>query len=124
MYDLVLVELEKVPEATTSGLIVPEYLLKSVSGAERGTVVAVGSGRVKNGTHIPVEVKVGDVVLFARALDFGDEDEWVPMPPVDGMACAKLRRKRVLVPEQDILAIVDPGAPINFTNELLGEPCP
>jgi chaperonin GroES len=51
-------------EKTASGIIIPD----SVKGEkpERGTVVAVGPGRVEDGKLIPVDLKVGDKVLFEQ----------------------------------------------------------
>ena len=50
-------------EATKSGIILTESARKSRS--EQGEVVAVGPGRLlENGSLSPMNVKVGDVVLF------------------------------------------------------------
>lgn len=50
---------------TKSGIIIPETVSKEKP--EQGKVVAVGSGRVTDeGKRIPVSVKKGDIVLFAK----------------------------------------------------------
>jgi chaperonin GroES len=50
---------------TASGLIIPESASKE--RPERGIVVAVGKGRKNdNGDYIPMEVKVGDEIVFAQ----------------------------------------------------------
>jgi chaperonin GroES len=53
------------PEATTaSGIVLPET---AKTRPERGKVLAVGPGRItEEGSRLPIEVKVGDTVLFAK----------------------------------------------------------
>ncbi len=46
-----------------SGIIIPETVNKEKPA--KGTVVAVGPGKYEDGTRIPLQVKVGDVVLFS-----------------------------------------------------------
>lgn len=49
---------------TASGIIMPT-ISSSTNRNVEGTVVAVGSGRITmNGSIIPLEVKVGDAVVF------------------------------------------------------------
>lgn len=48
---------------TKSGIILPE----SKEKPSRGEVVAVGDGKIlENGSRAPVDVKVGDIVYFAK----------------------------------------------------------
>lgn len=48
---------------TKSGIILP----KSKEKPSKGQVVAVGNGKIlENGSRAPVDVKVGDVVYFAK----------------------------------------------------------
>ena len=48
---------------TKSGIILPE----SKEKPSKGQVVAVGDGKIlENGSRAPVDVKVGDVVYFAK----------------------------------------------------------
>lgn len=48
---------------TKSGIILPE----SKEKPNRGEVIAVGEGKIlENGTRAPVDVKVGDIVYFAK----------------------------------------------------------
>lgn len=50
---------------TKSGIIIPETVSKEKP--ERGTVVAVGKGRVTDdGNVVPLSVNVGDTVLFSK----------------------------------------------------------
>ncbi|MGI6368894.1 MAG: co-chaperone GroES [Anaerolineae bacterium] len=49
---------------TASGIVLPETAKEK---PQKGTVLAVGPGaRDKDGNLVPMDVKVGDVVLFAR----------------------------------------------------------
>jgi chaperonin GroES len=51
-------------EVTKSGIVIPDTAKEK---PQEGTVIAVGSGRLlDNGDRAPVEVKVGDRVLFAK----------------------------------------------------------
>jgi len=50
-------------ETTQSGLIIPDTAKEK---PQRGTVIAVGPGRVENGHHIEMSVKEGDAVLFGK----------------------------------------------------------
>ena len=52
-------------EKTKSGIIIPETVDKEKP--EQGKVLAVGPGKMmKDGKRIPMDVKVGDVVLFSK----------------------------------------------------------
>ncbi len=46
------------------GIIIPETVSKEQP--EQGTVLAVGEGRLENGKRIPLQVQVGDVVIFSK----------------------------------------------------------
>lgn len=47
-----------------SGIIIPETADKEKP--MRGTVVAVGPGKIENGARIALSVKVGDEVIFSK----------------------------------------------------------
>jgi chaperonin GroES len=47
-----------------SGIIIPETVDKEKPA--QGTVVAVGVGKYEDGKRIPMQVKVGDTVLFSK----------------------------------------------------------
>lgn len=52
-------------EETASGIIIPETVDKEKP--EKGEVMAVGPGKMQdNGQRSPMEVKVGDKVLFTK----------------------------------------------------------
>ena len=51
-------------ERTKSGIVLPDTAKEK---PQEGIVEAVGSGRIlENGTKIPMELKVGDRVLYAK----------------------------------------------------------
>ena len=63
--DHIVIEPLKQEEQTKSGILLPGTAEKE--RPEQGKVVAVGQGRKNDeGKVIPVEVKVGDVVLFTK----------------------------------------------------------
>lgn len=47
-----------------SGIIIPETLDKEKPA--QGTVVAIGPGKYDDGVRVPMQVKVGDTVLFSK----------------------------------------------------------
>ncbi len=49
---------------TASGIIIPDTVSKEKP--EQGTVIAVGDGRWENGKRVPMNIKVGDKVVFSR----------------------------------------------------------
>src|SRR5512141_1212683 len=77
-------------EVTKSGIVLPDTAKEK---PQEGTVVAVGSGRVlDSGQRIPMELKEGDRVLFAKyaGTEFKREDD-----------------ELLILSERDILAIVN-----------------
>ena len=63
--DHVLIEPLKEEQKTKTGILLPETAEQERS--EQGTVVAVGPGKKgKDGKITPLEVKVGDLVLFTK----------------------------------------------------------
>ena len=51
-------------QKTAGGIVLPDTAKEK---PQQGEVIAVGSGRVlDNGTRIPMEVKVGDKVLYSK----------------------------------------------------------
>lgn len=64
LQDRVVVKRVEEPEKTKGGIIIPDTAKEKPS---EGVVEAVGGGRVSNdGKTIPMEVKVGDKVLFSK----------------------------------------------------------
>ena len=64
LYDRVLVKRVEEKEQKRGAIIIPDSAKEKPM---EGKVVAVGSGRVgKDGSRVPMEVKVGDRVLFGK----------------------------------------------------------
>jgi chaperonin GroES len=62
--DRVVIDPIEEEEITASGIVLPETAKEK---PQRGTIVAVGPGKKDDkGTVIPMDVKVGDVVLYAK----------------------------------------------------------
>jgi chaperonin GroES len=61
--DRVVVKPQPAEEKTASGLFIPDTAKEK---PQKGTVVAVGPGRVENGTKIDMTVKAGDTVLYGK----------------------------------------------------------
>ena len=62
--DRVLVKYSEEPEKSAGGIFIPETAKEK---PQRGEIVAVGSGKVTDdGKTQPMEVKMGDVVLFEK----------------------------------------------------------
>jgi chaperonin GroES len=63
--DRIVVEPDKGDERTESGLFIPESAKEK---PQQGTVIAVGSGTYRPGSdeRIPVDVNVGDQVIFGK----------------------------------------------------------
>ena len=89
--DHVLIEPLKEEQKTKTGILLPETAEQEKS--EQGTVIAVGPGRKEeNGQITPVEVKVGDLVLFTK---YGPNE-------------VKVEEKDYLIAEEkDILAVIE-----------------
>jgi chaperonin GroES len=69
LHDRILVERVEEEEKTKSGIIIPDAAREK---QQKGKIVAVGKGRVtEKGDVIPLDVKVGDVVLFEK---YGGEE--------------------------------------------------
>ena len=64
LHDRVLVRRVEAEEKTAGGIIIPDSAKEKPS---EGEIVAVGTGaRAENGTVTPLDVKVGDRVLFGK----------------------------------------------------------
>jgi len=75
-------------EKTKSGIVLPDTAKEK---PQEGEVIAIGSGRYEEGKKIPLEVKVGDKIIFA---EYGGQKI-----KVDG-------EEYLILNERDILAIV------------------
>lgn len=62
--DRVFVKISASEEKTAGGILLPDTAKEK---PQLGEVVAVGSGKVdKNGKRIPLDVKIGDKVLYSK----------------------------------------------------------
>ncbi len=88
--DRVVVQPANREETTRSGIVIPDTAKEK---PQRGSVIAVGKGRRdEDGDRVPMDVSVGDTVLFAKyaGTEFKFEDE-----------------EYLILSEKDILAKVD-----------------
>ena len=73
--DRVVVRPQEADEKTAGGLFIPDTAKEK---PQRGTVVAVGPGKVENGTKVDMSVKEGDTVLYGKyagtEITLGDEE--------------------------------------------------
>jgi chaperonin GroES len=87
--DRVLIKPKAREETTRSGIVLPDTAKEK---PQEGTIVAAGPGRVmEDGTRVPLDVKVGDNVLYAKyaGTEYKIENE-----------------EHLILKESDILAIV------------------
>lgn len=62
--DRIVIEQVEAEETTASGLVLPGSAQEK---PQEGKVLAVGPGRIDdNGNRVPLDVKVGDVVIYSR----------------------------------------------------------
>ena len=73
---------------TKSGIIIPDTVNED-KGSKKGKVIAVGEGKYDDGKLVPMNVKVGDTVLF----------QWGDMLKIDG-------EEYYMVSESNVLAVV------------------
>jgi chaperonin GroES len=50
-------------EMTASGLVIPDTAKEK---PQEGEVIAVGPGRFEDGNRVPLDVKVGDTVIYSK----------------------------------------------------------
>ena len=91
LYDRVLVKRLDELKTTAGGIIIPDNAKEKPS---RGRVIATGNGTYNGDDLIPLSVKAGDVVLFAKWAATANEVK------IDG-------RDYVLIKETDILGILE-----------------
>jgi chaperonin GroES len=86
--DRVLIEPKQESEEKIGSLYVPDTAKEK---PQEGKVVEVGSGRYEDGKLVPLEVKVGDLVLYGK---------------YSGTEIKQGGKEYLIVRESDILAIV------------------
>ncbi len=90
LHSYVLLKREDEETKTAGGIIIPDTAKEK---PVRGRVIATGDGLFENGQKIPMSVKTGDIVLFAKWASSANEVK------IDGV-------DYVLIKESDILGIL------------------
>jgi chaperonin GroES len=90
LHDRLIVKRLEEEEKTKGGIIIPDTAKEKPI---EGKVIAVGEGRIKkDGKKIPMEVKKGDRILFAKYAG--------PEVKIDGV-------EHLMMREDDVLAIIE-----------------
>ena len=63
LHDRVVVRRLEEKETAKGGIIIPDTAKEK---PQEGEVMAVGAGKIEKGKRIPVDVKVGDRILFSK----------------------------------------------------------
>ncbi len=61
--DRIVVQASEAETTTASGLVIPDTAKEK---PQEGVVLAVGPGRFEDGARVPLDVKVGDKVLYSK----------------------------------------------------------
>ena len=61
--DRIVVKPSEGEEMTASGLVIPDTAKEK---PQEGEVIAVGPGRFEDGDRVPLDVKVGDKVIYSK----------------------------------------------------------
>ena len=86
----VVVEVQEAVEKTASGIYIPDTASKEKP--MQGKVLAVGKGSLVEGKRVPVDVKAGETVVFAK---------------YSGTEVKYEGKKLLILNERDILAVVE-----------------
>lgn len=90
LHDRVIVKRKEAESKSAGGIVLTG---SAASKSNRGEVIAIGSGRILDGKVIPLDVKIGDVVIFNDGY---------------GVKVEKIDNEEVLImSESDILAVVE-----------------
>ena len=63
LHDRILVTRLEAKDVAKSGIIIPDTAKEK---PQEGEVVAVGPGKIEKGRRVPIDVKVGDRILFGK----------------------------------------------------------
>src|ERR1017187_2383044 len=63
LHDRVLVSRIEEKESVKGGIIIPDTAKEK---PQEGEVIAVGAGKIEKGQRVPLDVKVGDRILFGK----------------------------------------------------------
>ena len=73
--DRIVISINDAETTTASGIVIPDTAKEK---PQEGKVLAVGPGRFEDGARVPLDVAVGDVVLFSKyggtEVKLGSED--------------------------------------------------
>jgi chaperonin GroES len=61
--DRIVVQANEAETTTASGIVIPDTAKEK---PQEGTVLAVGPGRFENGTRLPLDIQVGDTVIYSK----------------------------------------------------------
>ncbi len=61
--DRIVVQASEAETTTASGIVIPDTAKEK---PQEGTVIAVGPGRFEDGARVPLDVKVGDTVIYSK----------------------------------------------------------
>lgn len=93
LHDRIVVEAAAKEEVSAGGIILPDSAQEK---PQRGSVLAVGPGKMlDSGTRAPVDVKVGDIVLYGK---------------YSGTEVSVSGKDYVILRADDVLAVVTGGA--------------
>lgn len=84
--DRIVVEPKELEQKTAGGIVIPDTADKDKP--MQGTVIAIGSGRYIDGKMLPLQVKVGERILFGKYAGTNvklDEKEYLVMREEDVM---------------------------------------
>src|SRR5437588_11521923 len=87
--DRVVVKPSEEEDTTASGLVIPDTAKER---PQEGEVIAVGPGRFEEGQRIPMDVKVGDKVIYSK---YGGTEV-----KIDGV-------EDLILSARDVLAVTD-----------------
>jgi len=87
--DRIVVKPGEEEETTVSGIVIPDTAKEK---PQEGQVIAVGPGRFEDGNRVPLDVKVGDKVIYSK---YGGTEV-----KLDG-------EDHLILSARDVLAIVD-----------------
>ncbi len=63
LHDRVLIKRIEEKETVKGGIIIPDTAKEK---PQEGEVIAVGAGKIEKGQRVPLDVKVGDRILFGK----------------------------------------------------------
>ena len=61
--DRIVIQANDAETTTASGIVIPDTAKEK---PQEGTVLAVGPGRFEDGNRVPLDVKVGDTIIFSK----------------------------------------------------------